>query len=121
MQNGATFKTVTRNGTYLLVLAAVAAAGISVGRWVVPEDSGNAPAISAEVERAPVTVAADPLTLDGPAADLAAIEGVTGALSPLVSRPAGPFTLDGPAADLEALYGPDTVDPGCLYQGICGY
>ncbi|HET9476655.1 MAG TPA: hypothetical protein VFP63_04120 [Dehalococcoidia bacterium] len=120
MQNGATFKTVTRNGTYLLVLAAVAAAGISVGRWVVPEDSGNAPAISAEVERAPVTVAADPLTLDGPAADLAALNGVTADLAP-AAAPADPLTLDGPAADLAALYGPATADLGCLHQGICGY
>lgn len=103
MQNEATFKTVTRNGTYLLVLAAVAAAGVSVGRWVVPEDSGAAPSISAEGQPAPVSVAADPMTLDGPAVDLAALNGVTGELPPIVSRAADPFTLDGPAIDLAAL------------------
>jgi len=91
MQNGATFKTVTRSGTYLIVLAVVAAAGVSVGRWVVPEASGGAPRIAADVRGAPVT-AADPLTLDGPAADLAALNGPAADLSALSRPAADPFT-----------------------------
>lgn len=38
MQNAATFRTVTRGAVQFVVLAAVAVIGVSVGRWVVPED-----------------------------------------------------------------------------------
>jgi len=42
MQNAAAFRTVTRNAVYLVALAAVAAAGVGVGRWVIPEGSTGA-------------------------------------------------------------------------------
>jgi hypothetical protein len=72
-----------------------------VGRWVVPEASDSASQVAADIQGAPVTrPVAGPLTLDGPAADLAAL-----------NRPAvDPLTLDGPAADLSALNGP-VADP----------
>ena len=104
MQQRATFGTVSRGGLQLLVLAAVAAAGVSVGRWVVPEASDSAPQVAADIQGAPVTrPVADPLTLDGPAADLSALNGPA----------ADPMTLDGPAADLSALNGP-VADPMTL-------
>ena len=126
MQQRATFGTVSRGGLQLLVLAAVAAAGVSVGRWVVPEASDSASQVAADIQGAPVTRSvADLMTLDGPAADLMALNGPV----------ADPMTLDGPAADLSALNGPvadpmtldgpaidpAAADPGCLYQSICGH
>jgi hypothetical protein len=46
MQNTATFRTVTRGAVQLVVLAAVAAIGVSVGRWVIPDDgSTGVPAV----------------------------------------------------------------------------
>lgn len=46
MQDIATFRTVIRGAIQIVVLAAVAAAGVSVGRWVVPEEgSTGAPAV----------------------------------------------------------------------------
>jgi hypothetical protein len=41
MQNTATFRTVTRGAVQLVVLAAVAAIGVSVGRWVIPDDGST--------------------------------------------------------------------------------
>ena len=101
MQQRATFGTVSRGGLQLLVLAAVAVAGVSVGRWVVPEASDSASQVAADIQGAPVTRSvADLMTLDGPAADLMALNGPV----------ADPMTLDGPAADLMALNGP-AADP----------
>jgi hypothetical protein len=121
MQQRATFGTVSRGGLQLLVLAAVAAAGVSVGRWVVPEASDGASQVAADIQGAPVIrTIADPLTLDGPAADLAALnrpavdpmtlDGPAADLMALNSPVADPMTLDGPAADLMALNGP-VADP----------
>ena len=102
MQQRATFGTVSRGGLQLLVLAAVAAAGVSVGRWVVPEASDSASQVAADIQGAPVTRSvADLMTLDGPAADLMALNGPA----------ADPLTLDGPAADLSALNAAAAVNP----------
>ena len=47
MQNTATFRTVTRGAVQLVVLAVVAVVGVSVGRWVIPDDgSTGASAVS---------------------------------------------------------------------------
>ena len=48
MQNTATFRTVTRGTLQFLVVAAVAAVGISIGRWVIP-DSGTTGATAARL------------------------------------------------------------------------
>ncbi len=59
MQNSTTFRTVSRRSVQLAMLAAVAAVGVSVGRWVVPEDSGSAassaPSAGLGAQQAPVT------------------------------------------------------------------
>lgn len=88
MHEGASFRTVSRGGAQLVLLAAVALAGVSMGRWVLPEASNNALEVGAVIREAVVGERGNtgPFTLDGPAADLASLNGATPSVGIITSR-----------------------------------
>jgi len=123
MQSSTTFRTVSRRSVQLALLATVAAVGVSVGRWVVPDASGSVAGhgVVLGAQQAPLPEgratlierkfaqmdAQDASSLDGPAADLAALNSggslIESKFAQMDAEDA--VSLDGPAADLPALSG----------------
>jgi hypothetical protein len=107
MQNTATFRTVTRGAVQLVVLAAVAVAGVSVGRWVIPDGGSTGATVVRYIETTAPVGGAD--IIERKLAQMDAQDAqhgiaVAGAVSvPFV--PSGDSIIEGKLAQMDAFDG----------------
>ncbi|HSP55492.1 MAG TPA: hypothetical protein VLS25_07885 [Dehalococcoidia bacterium] len=133
MLNTTNFRTVSRRSVQLAVLATVAAVGVSVGRWVAPEDSGIAPSSAPNAvlgaEQAPVSqdpALHSPISKGGSLMErkLDRMDAEDARLLGESPPPQAGSLMERKLAQMDAqdasVWGDAATDPGCVFQSICG-